>query len=713
MYGMSLLRNSVIVGGATFLVGSAFMEISKADSKSDIGKWPYIATFLSGALGFYLLKQQFVPVPKALELNADTYISKKMRERHFGRDDREADLDAIREEWAEGKYDGLDIEMPDGSIHSIGTVWVEDKIPIIYHLGQMRYSFRNDELYQTYFPTQIPLPKNAEYDFQNQAITTVTADEEDEAWEKLPHVYDSIFEDWEIVDIRESENFSKDFTFNIDIDEAIIENRDELEDRGYSDEDIEDLEEEILNNVNKDDILDQIKSDELDSIGGGTMDFADEVYLKRRDRMVDDVEASIDYEVDAGDWNAESSSSLQSFAAEVFMADRKIRRRTRWTWTRGPEKGYDDKDTVPYSDIYDYTSRKGRGWRSDYVPKYLIEDSYHINDLPEGYHLHLLKPNLRKDNWVAFAKSPSSDEWKKYETTNKSEITEYLLQWYNEDIAKPEVAELSPIDKLMIQSGMASGDVQISRIETKGFKGDEYNKIQWFASGGPDRLPVIEIATALGSEGAGYPDGGISVRVDYGQALKYGVLPFAQGLLFMGHSAGTNRSVNRYNKDSAKWVKSYPAWFQNAVKNRIEGLWFDLDPQGNYQPKYRVCRQDVVIFDTESAEGKIETMGGKMRGFRVRVADPSSGSPDTYYRPRPSTQRKLYEASFKMGLDGRWNFNAADLFMAICDKFKFEDLDSIQTQMMSNSLKLNRTFRDEDETLQNVGKLMLRRFKKK
>ena len=68
---MSLLRNSVIVGGATFLVGSAFMEIGKADSKSDIGKWPYVATFLSGALGFYLLKQNFIPVPEALELNAE------------------------------------------------------------------------------------------------------------------------------------------------------------------------------------------------------------------------------------------------------------------------------------------------------------------------------------------------------------------------------------------------------------------------------------------------------------------------------------------------------------------------------------------------------------------------------------------------------------------------------------------------------------------
>ena len=69
MNSMSLLRNSVIVGGATFLVGSALMEVSKGNEK--VGWWPYTATFLSGALGFYLLRQQFVPVPEALELNSE------------------------------------------------------------------------------------------------------------------------------------------------------------------------------------------------------------------------------------------------------------------------------------------------------------------------------------------------------------------------------------------------------------------------------------------------------------------------------------------------------------------------------------------------------------------------------------------------------------------------------------------------------------------
>ena len=69
MNSMSLLRNSVIVGGATFLVGSALMEISKGDEK--VGWWPYAATFLSGALGYYVVKQKTVPVPEALELNAE------------------------------------------------------------------------------------------------------------------------------------------------------------------------------------------------------------------------------------------------------------------------------------------------------------------------------------------------------------------------------------------------------------------------------------------------------------------------------------------------------------------------------------------------------------------------------------------------------------------------------------------------------------------
>ena len=52
---MSLFRNSVIVGGATFIVGSVLMEINVKQDGEPVGWWPYVGTFIAGALGFYLL----------------------------------------------------------------------------------------------------------------------------------------------------------------------------------------------------------------------------------------------------------------------------------------------------------------------------------------------------------------------------------------------------------------------------------------------------------------------------------------------------------------------------------------------------------------------------------------------------------------------------------------------------------------------------------
>ncbi len=59
-------RNSLLVGGATFLVGAVLMEIGDKP-KGDIGWWPYVGTFISGAVGFMLLTNEYTP--KALELN--------------------------------------------------------------------------------------------------------------------------------------------------------------------------------------------------------------------------------------------------------------------------------------------------------------------------------------------------------------------------------------------------------------------------------------------------------------------------------------------------------------------------------------------------------------------------------------------------------------------------------------------------------------------
>ena len=52
---MTLMRDTLLVGGATFLVGSVLMEISDKKEGQEVGWWPYVGTFISGALGFYLL----------------------------------------------------------------------------------------------------------------------------------------------------------------------------------------------------------------------------------------------------------------------------------------------------------------------------------------------------------------------------------------------------------------------------------------------------------------------------------------------------------------------------------------------------------------------------------------------------------------------------------------------------------------------------------
>ena len=525
MNSMSLLRNSVIVGGATFLVGSALMEISKGDEK--VGWWPYAATFLSGALGYYAVKQKTVPVPEALELDA-------------------------------------------------------------------------------------------EYDFKNQAITTVVADEEDEAWEIFARTYEPFNDEWEIVDIREAEE-------------------------------------------------------------------------------------------------------LQAFSAEVFMADRKIRRRTRWTWTRGPEEGYADKDAVPYSEVYDYTSRQGRGYYGSYVPMYKIEDSYHISDLPEGYHLHLLKPTLRKDNWMAIAKSPSSPTWKKYESRNKAGLTKQLLNWYNKDIATPEVKALSPIDKLKIKKGIKSGKVAIDRVvipEVKDKRGFIVTpeEIQFYASGGPDSLKPILFASYFPNETYNklrFPEDGV---VQFETYLKYEILSFVQGLCYMGEKVTTLRSVNRFNKNREQWVKSYPAWFQNAVKNQITFIKPQIDEDfGDYDADMRIADVVVVRFlngarryrwqEPTTDRKTIEVYGEDFIQFQVRMPDT-----DELQTPRPSTQRKIYESALNQDDEGNWILNPYEFALAIADKYKFENtIPRINSAMT----EIRRPEVWDDEDYRPILELMCRRFKKK
>lgn len=586
---MSLLRNSVIVGGATFLVGSAFMEIGKADSKSDIGKWPYIATFLSGALGFYLLKQNFIPVPKALELNADYYDN-------YG-DMEYIILEMLTDEQLEAEYGDYMREHQNGPLS-------RDDLPTA-----LDNDYRTDEeapyLRKKYFDEEY----HAEYDFKNHAITTVVADDEDEAWDKFSGM-DEAWQAWEIIDVRE----------------------------------------------------------------------------------------------------AESALGLQAFASEVFMADRKIRRRTRWTWTRGQESGFevenDDISELPY-DI-DYSGQKGRGWKSQYVPLYSIEDSYHISDLPEGYHLHLYKPSVRSGQWRAFSKSPTSEDWNEYRNNKKSNLTGELLTWYNQDIAQPEEKTLSPIEKLMISKGLKSGTIQIERVVIPSTNYTN-EKVQYFALGGPRNMSPTKFCEI---------EGGV-ISLENLTSNESNLFAFGQGLKFMTEKAGTLRSVNRFNKNPEAWVKSYPAWFQNAVKNKLTDINVKFTDENEYDGGMRINGFRVLKFlngasryswqgINESKRKVIDTPYGEMPQFEIYELDMNDPAPII---PRPSTMRKIYAKSFKQNLSGDWKFDEEMFMMAVVDKYKFENggSEKIHNSMVDEPLYSI----DIIPYMTPMAELMARRYKKK
>jgi len=685
---MSLLRNSVIVGGATFLVGSAFMEIGKADSKSDIGKWPYIATFLSGALGFYLLKQNFIPVPKALELNAD-YTDSDLS--HFGKpleDDEEFTTMQVR------------IGSPSG----ITTLWttafnlecIGDEDNLSYLTYDLEYEIKG-WLSNYWNPKTIEDPRNPPSKTTMQ-IVIGSPSGSTTSWYRAFEV------------LAHDEMYGEDLYYlSGEIQDVVVErvrqwNGDEVIYDAETTMTVEHKDGSKYRYSETDPIY-----GEMGEIVGHVSEITDEQdtpYQKIYGRKKPPREHNF--------YHAESSSSLQSFAAEVFEADRKIRRRTRWTWTRGQESGFEvekDNSELPY-DI-DYTGRKGRGYYGSYVPIYSVKDSYHISDLPEGYHLHLYKPALRSSSWKAFSKSPTSD-WEEYNDYKKSNLTGELLNWYNQDIAKPEQKTLSPIEKLMISKGMKSGTVQIERIVIPKTKYTT-EKIQYFAFGGSKltkRTTPLNFCVI---------DSGVVSLENVEYEFEPHLFAFAQGLKFMTEKAGTLRSVNRFNKDPEAWVKSYPAWFQNAVKNKLTDI--DVEFIGLDVEKYDSGMQinDIVVLKflngvdryswrpiNEDKRKVIDTPYGEMPQFEIYELDMNDPAPII---PRPSTMQKIYAKSFKQNLIGDWKFDKEMFMMAVVDKYKFENggSESIHNSMTNEPIWVIETI----PYMTPMAELMARRYKKK
>ena len=767
---MSLLRNSVIVGGATFLVGSAFMEIGKADSKSDIGKWPYIATFLSGALGFYLLKQNFIPVPKALELNADYYDN-------YG-DMEYILLEMLTDEQLEAEYGDYMREHQNGPLS-------RDDLPTA-----LDNDYRTDEeapyLRKKYFDEEY----HAEYDFKNHAVTTVVADDEDEAWDNFAKG-DEAWQQWEIIDVREAElNADSDNIIRFKVgeqytheyhhgylfrDNEIMRRTDKTvwtsqvnpetgkvdypllvsQHRIYTKQPFE-LDGEIVSGYESyglgndsygvtagDTSLRTYDAEYMEEeLMVGSHDFDDGSMMVGIGTDVDDpdfMEMMIDADGDIeyfslpigeGGWmrsykvkpshygklktqnetNDTAGGDFVRFAAEVFEADRKIRRRTRWTWTRGQESGFevenDDISELPY-DI-DYSGQKGRGWKSQYVPLYSIEDSYHISDLPEGYHLHLYKPSVRSGEWRAFSKSPTSEDWNEYRNYKKSNLTGELLTWYNQDIAKPEEKTLSPIEKLMISKGLKSGTIQIERVVIPSTNYTN-EKVQYFALGGPRNMSPTKFCEI---------EGGV-ISLENLTSNESNLFAFGQGLKFMTERTGTLRSVNRFNKNPEAWVKSYPAWFQNAVKNKLTDINVKFTDENEYDGGMRINGFRVLKFlngasryswqgINESKRKVIDTPYGEMPQFEIYELDMNDPAPII---PRPSTMRKIYAKSFKQNLGGDWKFDEEMFMMAVVDKYKFENggSEKIHNSMVDEPLYSI----DIIPYMTPMAELMARRYKKK
>jgi hypothetical protein len=115
-----------------------------------------------------------------------------------------------------------------------------------------------------------------------------------------------------------AETVSKEMVFNIDIDDAEIENEDELEEKGYTQEEIEEIGDELNNVYDKDYVFEDLRDNHLDGINGDITLAGYSVYLKSRDEMVDDIDASVYYTTDIGDWHDIDTKNAETFEARTY-----------------------------------------------------------------------------------------------------------------------------------------------------------------------------------------------------------------------------------------------------------------------------------------------------------------------------------------------------------------------------------------------------------
>ena len=196
------------------------------------------------------------------------------------------------------------------------------------------------------------------------------------------------------VPILNAENLSREGTYNIDI-ESYIDNEDELEERGFSQRDIEAMKQDVENKYNDgDEVFEDLKTNELDiDIDGRLENEDDEVYLKYGDKMVGGVESGIDYVGDFGGFDAET---FESNSNKIIVTDKYTHKKMALVgktangtpiWNKATSTGKIPKNARAYT-----TSLYGAGWydrllngerhsRHEMPPKrtehQLMEEIYH------------------------------------------------------------------------------------------------------------------------------------------------------------------------------------------------------------------------------------------------------------------------------------------------------------------------------------------------
>ena len=329
-------------------------------------------------------------------------------------------------------------------------------------------------------------------------------------------------------------------------------------------------------------------------------------------------------------------TDLKRFMAEAYEAERKLRRRTTFSWARGIDPAFSELTGLdwvmndPYEGAYKPYSSQG-----DYMKD---GNAYYIKQLPEGYHLHLWKPQSRRHSWKMYMKSPGK-KWKRELNNKKGQMKIEALEWYNTAIAKPEEYSLSPIEQMMISQGMRLDVGTIARQEIINRDGSvvkhkhkdcpEDCDITWEDADGlsiseppvsvdyyyaPPQTKPIKFASAedINRVSSDYRFA-LPTITFYKDALQDEIKEFALGLKYMGvKGAGNLRSVNRFNQDKEQWVKSFPAWFQN------------------------MCRLDIDTIKLSSIDGRAKTWQINEKKFLRFTGDKlygSTGSPVRTAKP--------------------------------------------------------------------------------